>query len=253
MVHFLVSASIGRPREEVEIIMNSIRMRGVQVIPLLLDILEVEEERRVRQRLLRLLPELGDAVGKLVVERFDDHRWFVLRNLAMVLGEVGEPALAEHLAPLFDHSDPRVRQEAVASMTKLGGKRAGELLTKALDDDDRATFMMAVHGLGYHGDDAAKARLRKLLDSANFYGQNTRLLQAAAIALGRLEDEESRPRLNRLARRPWCFRKRRALARDAAAWALDRLDGKPARKAPAIGAFADLRPGAGPVRLRSKD
>ncbi len=252
MVHFLVTTSIGRPPEDVEIIMNSIRMRGVQVIPLLLDILEVEEERRVRQRLLRLLPELGDAVGKLVVERFDDQRWFVLRNLAMVLGEVGEPSLAKYLAPLFEHSDARVRQEAVASMTKLGGERAADLLTAALDDDDPATILMSVHGLGYHGDDAAKARLRKLLSSPNLFGQNTRLLQATAIALGRLRDEASRSRLKRLARAPWIFRGRRALARDAAAWALGAIDGKPSRKAPRIGAFADLRPGGGTVRLRRK-
>lgn len=252
MVHFLVSASIGRSREEVDIIMSSIRMRGVQVVPLLLDILAVEEERRVRQRLLRLLPDLGDAVGSLVVERFDDHRWFVLRNLAMVLGEVGEPSLAKHLEPLLDHSDARVRQEAIASTIKLGGDGAGKLLLGALADDDRTAYVMAIHGLGYHGGDEATRRLRKLLKSLNFYGQNTHLIKVTAIALGRLRDKESRGRLTQLARQPRLFRSRRTAAQDAAAWALEALDGRPSRNAPDIGAFVELRPGAGPGRLRSK-
>ena len=251
-VHFLVSASIGRPHEEVELIMNTIRMRGTHVVPLLLDILAVEEERRVRQRLLRLLPDLGDAVGHIVVERFGDDRWYVLRNLAMVLGEVGEPAMAAHLAPLFNHADQRVRQEAIASTIKLGGPNAAELLLDALDDTDPTAYVMAIHGLGYHGNEEAKSRLRKLLGSANLWGQTTHLIKVSAIALGRLQDEKSRPRLRRLARRPWLFRGRRVAAQEAAAWALQALDGEPPGKAPDLGAFADLRPGAGALRLRAK-
>ena len=63
-----------------------------------------------------------------------------------------------------------------------------------------------------------------------------------AIPLGRLGDEESRPVLKRLSRQPWFYREHRELARDAAAWALEALAGKPTRKAPVSGAFNDLQP-----------
>jgi HEAT repeat protein len=230
--------------------MAMIMARGTQAIPLLLDALANEETRRVRQRLLRILSEMGTEVGELVVERFDDDRWFVLRNLAMILGEVGDPSMVEQLSPLLKHADARVRQEAVASTIKLGGPQAVALLIGALDDEDPTIYLMAIHGLGYHGNADAVARIRKLLKASNFRGRSTDLVRTAAIAVGRLSDEESRGILTRLSRAPWFFRDRREAARDAAAWALATLDAEPTRKAPEQRTLAGLQPGVGSHGLR---
>ena len=224
--------------------------REIQSELLWLDALANEKTRRVRQRLLRILSEMGTEVGELVVERFDDERWFVLRNLAMILGEVGDPSMVEQLSPMFEHADARVRQEAIASTIKLGGPHAAALLIGALDDEDATAYLMAIHGLGYHGNDDAVARIQELLKAPNFRGQSTDLVQTAAIALGRLSDEASRGLLTRLSRAPWFFRDRREAARDAAAWALAALDAKSTRNAPELRTLADLQPGVGSHRLR---
>jgi len=247
--HALVEASLGRPHDEVEMIIDIIRARGAQSIPLLLDALADEQRRRVRQRLLLILIEMGDAVGEIVIERLDDERWYVLRNLAMILGDIGEPSMVEHLSPMFGHADARVRQEAIASTIHLGGPQATPLLIGALEEEDPTAYLMAIHGLGHHGDAGCLPRLRKLVRAPNFRGQSASLVQVAAIALGRLGDKESRRLLRRLSHHPWFYRSRREPACDAAAWALEALDGKPQRAAPDFGAFADLRPGAGRGRL----
>jgi len=252
-VKALVEASLGRPRGEVETIVGIIRARGAQAIPLLLDTLADEQRRRVRQRLLRILTDMGDEVGEIVIERFEDERWFVLRNLAMILGEVGDPSMVEHMSPMFEHGDPRVRQEAIASTIQLGGPRAAGLLVDALEDDDATAYLMAIHGLGFHADPDSLPRFRKLLGAPNFRGQSTTLIQVVAIALGRLGDKQSLPVLRRLSRRPWFYRTRREPARDAAAWALEALAGKPKRKAPEPGAFVDLHPGGGSRRRLMRD
>ena len=241
-VRSLVQASMGRPRDDVDMIMEIIRARGAQSIPLLLDALADEETRTVRSSLLRILIGMGNEVGQIVVERFTDDRWFVLRNLAIILGEVGDQSMVEHLSVVFDHLDARVRREAIASTIRLGGPQAAPLLVRALEEEDPEVYLMAIHGLGFHGDPACLPRLRTLLSSPNFRGQSTNLIQVVAIALGRLGDEESRTVLKRLSRRPWFYRAHRELARDAAAWALEALAGKPTRTAPVPGALIDLQP-----------
>ncbi|MGD8817139.1 MAG: HEAT repeat domain-containing protein [Acidobacteriota bacterium] len=244
VVKALVEASVGRPSTEVEIIVEILRARGAEVIPPLLDAVADESRRRVRRRLLRILTDLGDEVAEIIVERFDnDDRWFVLRNLVMIFGEVGDASMVEHLSPMFEHSDVRVRQEAIAATIQLGGPAAEPLLMSALDDDDVTTRLMAIHGLGYHGGPDCIIRLRKFLAAPNFRGQNSSLIQVAAIALGRLGDLQSGPACKRLARRPWLFRARRNPARHAATWALEALRGESKREAPDARQFVDLKPG----------
>jgi HEAT repeat protein len=247
-IRALVAASLGHSRQNAVHITEIIRARGTEVIPLLLDALADEQTQSVRQRLLRILPQMGDEVGELVVKRFDDDRWFVLRNLAMILGEVGSADMVEHLAPMVGHADPRVRREAIVAAIRLGGERVGPLLTDALDDDDPTALLTAAHGLGYHPHAPGTARLREFLESPNPRGQNTTLIQVAAVALGRLADTRSRAKLEQLARRPWLFAARRRPARDAAEWALVALDGKPGGKVPLPPVFAEVRPAPGPRR-----
>lgn len=247
-IRALVAASLGHSRQNAVHITEIIRARGADVVPLLLDALADEQTRSVRQRLLRILPQMGDEVGELVVERFDDDRWFVLRNLAMILGEVGSADMVEYLAPMFAHADPRVRREAIVAAIRLGGERVGPLLTDALDDDDPTALLAAVHGLGYHPHAPGTARLRKFLESPNVRGQNTTLIQVAAVALGRLADTQSRAKLEQLARRPWWFAARRRPARDAAEWALGALAGKQGRKVPLPPVLTEVRPARSPRR-----
>ena len=141
-----------------------------------------------------------------------------------------------------------MRQEAIASTIQLGGPQAAPLLTRGLEDDDPTNYLMAIHGLGYHGDADCLPRLRKLLAAPNFRGQSANLIQVAAIALGRLGDEQGRAALKRLSRRSLFYRSRREPARDGAAWALELLAGKPTHGRPEPGAFGDLRPGTGSRR-----
>lgn len=242
-VRELVYGTIGRDKAEVSRVAAMIRARGAPVVPILLDLLANAKTRRARQRILGLLARMGDAVGEVLVDRFDDDRWFVLRNLAMIVGEVGDPAMVEHLGPMFEHEDARVRREALAATVRLGGDSALAPLRRGLEEPDVAVRCVAVHGLGYHGDADAAAQLRKILKSWNLLGRKTPVVQAAAIALGRLGDEHSRADLQRLARRPWLFRERREPARAAAAWALEALDGEPRRRTPEPPALADIRPG----------
>ncbi len=82
-----------------------------------------------------------------MIERLADERWFVLRNLAMILGEVGDQSMVEHLSSVYDHRDARVRREAIASTIRLGGPQAAPLLVRALGEEDPEVYLMAIHGL----------------------------------------------------------------------------------------------------------
>lgn len=54
-----------------------------------------------------------------VVAHLDDPRWYLVRNLAFVLGRSRDPEVAPHVLPLTKHLDARVRREAIRAIHSL--------------------------------------------------------------------------------------------------------------------------------------
>ena len=54
-----------------------------------------------------------------VVAYLDDPRWYLVRNLAFVLGRSRHPEVAPHILPLTKHLDARVRREALRAIHSL--------------------------------------------------------------------------------------------------------------------------------------
>jgi len=54
-----------------------------------------------------------------VVAHLDDPRWYLVRNLAFVLGRSRHSEVAPHVLPLTKHLDARVRREALRAIHSL--------------------------------------------------------------------------------------------------------------------------------------
>jgi hypothetical protein len=227
----------GKPRTQIDAATRIFQSLGPMAIPALLEALSQEASRPIRLHLVRMLSAMGDAALPEIQKHLRDQRWFFVRNLVWIIGEIGEPRFARYLGLIADHDDLRVRQEVIKALAKLGGTKAAEFLVEALEDPDEGIQLIAIRGIGRSGVSPPVPELHAVLRRSNFSGQNTDFIQAAAVALGRLGDVEALASLRRVARRgPFLFRSRRLRATEAARWAISSILGED------VGAAPDVEP-----------
>lgn len=205
---------------------------GPMAVAALLEALSHEESRPIRVHLLGMLAAIGDQALPEIRKHLRDKRWFFVRNLVWIIGEIGDPRFIPHLGIIVKHPDVRVRRETVRSMSRLRNEATSKVLLSAVDDTDLEVQLLAIRGLGTAGARAAVPRLRELLRIPNRTGNNTEVIRAAAIALGRLGAGAALADLKIVARRPWLFRGRRIAAHEAAEWAVATLQGDMTGEAP---------------------
>lgn len=141
-----------------------------QVAPMLLDPLYADDVRKILGRagvdgtdtLLKLLiaaPTIAErrtyfkalcglSEGThLAVRILEDDRWFVVRNMAELCGELQLEEAVPSLGKALNHSDPRVRRSAAGALARTGSPATVEHLRKALKDEDRETRLVVARAL----------------------------------------------------------------------------------------------------------
>ncbi|HZO19170.1 MAG TPA: HEAT repeat domain-containing protein [Gemmatimonadaceae bacterium] len=120
-------------------------------------------ERRVFFDSLRKLK----AGVQVLTHMLGDTRWYVVRNAAELLGEMGANDAEPKLSELLQHEDDRVRKAAVSALSKMTGSGAVKGLAVSLDDDAPGVRMRAASALGNTKTSAAANTLIKHLEREN--------------------------------------------------------------------------------------
>ena len=92
---------------------------GVLLAEALLRKLHDEEEPGRRKILLSLVLRLGEKAVPSILSRIQGQRWFFLRNLCFLLGEIGAPAGIPALVGMLSARELKVRREAVQALGKI--------------------------------------------------------------------------------------------------------------------------------------
>ena len=101
----------------------------------ILDALTESEERATRRGLLDLLTQAEVDLGDIIAARLEDPRWYVQRNMLVLLRRRGQVPDGLSLTPWTAHADGRVRVEAIrAQLVTPAGRDAAVIA--ALDDVD---------------------------------------------------------------------------------------------------------------------
>jgi hypothetical protein len=103
----------------------------------LLDILASSRSRVTRRKLLDRLAATSLDVVPLVVARLEDDRWFVQRNMLLLLGRMGRIPEGFQLSRWTRHEDARLRAEALRLQMSLSGQREHALRAAFSDADPR--------------------------------------------------------------------------------------------------------------------
>ncbi len=135
---------LGAGHVDAESLERLVQEMGEAAIDPLLDVLAESDSRAVRRRVFDLLPRLGPQVPERALERLEDHRWFVKRNMLALLSRLEELPEEFDPRPFLKHDDHRVRREALPLAMRPGSPIRDEALVQALSDDDERMVRMAL-------------------------------------------------------------------------------------------------------------
>jgi HEAT repeat protein len=173
-----------------------------------------------RKTVCDALVEMGrERVGELA-PGLSDHRWFVARNTAWVLGRIGGEHACSLLEGALAHREEAVRREAAAGLVRLETPESNRLLRRVLRDPSLELRLMALSVLGDRADAGSRATLARRVLAPDF----RRLMEAEQEewldALARAGGDEALPAFRALAEpglfRDWGARRRLALRAVAA-------------------------------------
>lgn len=110
------------------------RFGAVAATPLLDGIL-LEPEAPRRRALIKLLTTLGPSVVPEVLGRLSHPKWYFVRNLCLMLGDIGDRRAVADLLHAVSHADHRVKREAIVAIGKLAASEAVPGLGKILVEE----------------------------------------------------------------------------------------------------------------------
>jgi HEAT repeat protein len=126
---------------------TALQRGGAAGVEVLMDVLAAAPTVGERRAVFDALKQMTEGTDQ-VVHMLDHSEWFVVRNVAELIGELGledaVPALGKHL----DHADERVRKAVGLALAKIGTRSAAEPLRRALRDRSQEVRMQVAVGIG---------------------------------------------------------------------------------------------------------
>jgi len=161
-----------------------------------------EKDKSRRRRILDLLVSLGPMIAPPAIELLEDERWYVVRNMIVLLQRVGDRSALASIRRAADHHDLRVRLEAIKWLLAYDPEVPRDLLEKAINDPDLKLAEAAIVLAGSYGIKEAVDPLLAIVDGYDLLGKRRTLRIKALKALGDLGDPAVLPRLDRYFRSP---------------------------------------------------
>ncbi len=191
---------------------------GPAVVDRLVEQLASEESAGRRKILVETLGSMAERNLRHLVRRLDDPRWYVVRNMATVLGRSRRTDAAAPLRKLMAHDDYRVRAEALRALIPLKAADLTSVLIEALGDANERIRQSALAFLRQERPPVPD--LVKVISTGNLDGDT-----AASLVkiIGRQATAEAREALQELASRKFAMRGNDRAARQAAKDELKRI------------------------------
>jgi len=153
--------------EALEISAGLLAEWGEPLVRRMIDLMAVDDPPVNRRHLVDMLIVIGRSDSRLLIAYVGDHRWFIVRNVAIALGRTGRLAAIASLRSLIGHEDARVRVEALRGLAALDGDSVVGDLVGVFRDGDRRVRQVAVSLLRASPSSEVAARLADVLRSGN--------------------------------------------------------------------------------------
>ncbi len=151
---------------------------GTRIVMNMLAAAPTFAERKAYLNALREIEEGADVIAGMLKH----HEWFVVRNAADLVGELGIKEAVPLLGQVSEHEDARVRLAAALALAKLGTQEAVRFLSRPLRDPDRNVRLSVAREIKGRG----LAGLSMLLVTATETEEDPEVLAEYYRALGRI-------------------------------------------------------------------
>jgi HEAT repeat protein len=122
---------------------------GESIINKLLELVRTVTDSNERVRVIHLILGVGQRAIPAIKNHINSNApWYYLRNLAYLLGHIGNEATVQILKPLLLHKNDKVRMEALKSVYQTGGHQRGPLLLSVLPQASDALRVNIIEMLG---------------------------------------------------------------------------------------------------------
>jgi len=137
-------------------------------IPPLCRTLAEAETRRVRYMLARAISIVAKDNVRDLEPFLGDKRWYVVRNISMILGMIANQDTLPYLEEVSRHPEARVRREVARALGRVRKPEGLRALKALMRDDNKMTRLAAVSAAGVIGGDSAGALLEDIIVGKDF-------------------------------------------------------------------------------------
>jgi HEAT repeat protein len=148
-----------------------------------------------RKALITLIVRLGEQAVQPLLAMMGDKRWYIVRNLASILGDIGHAEAVPELHKYLQHSDIRVSKECIRSLAKIGGKEAESAIISILRGSATPLQPQAIISLGGMKSKKAVLELMRIIYSEDMFLKNLPLKSEALVAIAMIGDRQVTPLL----------------------------------------------------------
>ena len=188
-----------------DILARYLSLLGSGSISEMIEILGELEDRRMRRFLCGVLAGFAVADMKAFEGRLDDGRWFLVRNLVMILGMTKDVRAVKVIGKVVKHPEVRVRREIVRALKTIHSPDSKVVLMSFIEDSDPGVRIDALTALRRYGGADVFSALKKIIAGEDFRERSFNEKRETLDAFGDLGKEEAFPVLAALFRKKGLF------------------------------------------------
>ncbi len=167
------------------------------VVRSLIELLGREEQMSRRKLLVNLLVRLGKYQVETLGSYVEDPRWYLVRNVVKVLGQLEEPEKAfPYIVKALEHHDNRVKVNAIKVLSGFRTPEAGSLIGQMLGNEDLKVREVAARYLAKCGE-MAVLPLLDYLEKGSWFGDDFSVRLTAIESLGLIGSQKAKPLLEK--------------------------------------------------------
>ncbi len=185
-----------RTAPDTDILTNYLSLLGEACAANMIEVLGDLEDRKMRRFFCNILAGFASSNMSAFEAALEDSRWFLVRNIVMILGMTKDPRAVKLLEKVGKHSEARVRREAVRALKPIHSPASRDMLMTCLEDSDSAVRIDALAALKRYSGRDLFLLLKKLMEREDFKEKSFAEKRELLEVFGRVGKEEAFPVLS---------------------------------------------------------
>ncbi len=180
-----------------ELIVLAAQLRD-HIIPYLFNGLTEEEDATSRKFFITILSSYSENIANKIIERLNDNRWYVIRNMIHLLRECGINKHMEYIIPLCHNPNIRVRFEAIKTLLHFNHPDSLTFLKENLKTKNEEIKQSTINLIGIYRVKSLLPLLINMLEKKAISGEDYLKKIPVIDALGKIGDTSVINSLERL-------------------------------------------------------